>query len=150
MNAAAIAILVEKGLDAASILEVALALEQRRDPTAAERQRRCRDRKRDKSQRDVTRDTPPIEDIHTPPVPFANANGAENGADQIFWAAAKSFLRPHSTGDPGKMVGKWIREQGKPATIAAIASAQAERAADPVQFIQGIFRRQGRDEGPPC
>jgi 5-methylcytosine-specific restriction endonuclease McrA len=45
LNAAAIAIMVERGLSAADILAVAEALEIKKDRTGAERQARYRDRK---------------------------------------------------------------------------------------------------------
>lgn len=70
LNAAAIAILVDRGLSAADILAVAQALEIRNDPTATERKRRQREKEaaedqeaslRDMSQRDVTRDTPSLD-----------------------------------------------------------------------------------------
>ena len=62
LTSAALEVLVAKGLSAADILDVARALEVRKDPTAAERKRRQREREaagRDMSQRDVTRDEPP-------------------------------------------------------------------------------------------
>lgn len=65
MNAAAIAILVEKGLTAADILAVAEALERKKDKTGAERQARYRERH--KVTRYVTRDAgSPYEDTSTP------------------------------------------------------------------------------------
>jgi hypothetical protein len=59
VNAAAILLLAEKGLSAHDIAEVAMALEVRKDPTAAERQARHREKvkvERDDVTRDVTRD----------------------------------------------------------------------------------------------
>ena len=59
LNAAAIAVMVERGLSAADILAVAEALEVRRDPTAAERQARHRAKCNAVTvTRDVTRDIP--------------------------------------------------------------------------------------------
>lgn len=67
-NAAALQLMLDKGLTLADVVEIASANEKRADPTAAERKRRQRER--DKSQRDVTRDTLPNErDILTPPEP---------------------------------------------------------------------------------
>jgi hypothetical protein len=67
LNAATIEILLAKGLTGADLLDVARAMEKRADPTAAERQRKCRANKKagDVSHRDVTRD-PPIDNNHTP------------------------------------------------------------------------------------
>lgn len=61
-NAATLKLMAEKGLTAFDIAELAAANEKRADPSAAERQRRCRARK---SQRDVTRD--PLNDIGSNP-----------------------------------------------------------------------------------
>ena len=67
VNAAAIRLLIAKGLDASDIAEVAEALERKKDPSNADRQARYRERR--KAAR-VTRYsngvTPPIEDNHTP------------------------------------------------------------------------------------
>lgn len=70
LNAAAIAVMVDRGLNAADILAVAEALEIKRDPTAADRQARYRKRKADRNgvTRDVTRNGfPNDKDILTPP-----------------------------------------------------------------------------------
>ncbi len=69
LNAAALRIMAAKGLSALDIAEIAEAMEVRRDPTAAVRQQRKRDKdraERDASRRDVTRD-PPNDNISNPP-----------------------------------------------------------------------------------
>ncbi len=81
-------------------------------------------------------------------VPLAKANGASHDPNKIFWDNAKAFLQPHLKGDPGKLVGKWLRENGKELTIGAITAAQLERAANPLEYIPGYFRRHGNgDDG---
>ena len=68
LNAATIEFLLSKGLSGEDLLEVARRSEMRAAPSsAAVRQKRYRDNKR--NERDVTRDvtSPPIEDNHTPP-----------------------------------------------------------------------------------
>jgi hypothetical protein len=55
LNAAALRLMAAKGLSLDDVAEIVAANEVTRDPTAAERQARCRARKRE-SQRDVTRD----------------------------------------------------------------------------------------------
>lgn len=73
LNAAAIAVMVERGLTASDILAVAEALECKKDRTGAERQARYRERKAEKRNgvtRDVTRDAvSPNESILTPSEP---------------------------------------------------------------------------------
>lgn len=83
-------------------------------------------------------------------VPLANANGG-NDVEAIFWANAKGYLKPHCKGDPGALIRKWLRENGKELTIAAVNAAQLERAVDPIAYIQGYFRRHNgrRDEYDP-
>lgn len=75
INAAALKLMRDKGLSLDDVVEIAEALEVRRDPTAADRKQRQREREkadRDMSQRDVTRDnkekspTPPKEKTNPP------------------------------------------------------------------------------------
>lgn len=67
MNAAAIRILIAKGLSAEDIADVAEALERKKDNTAAERQARYRARnKAPASRRNSNGVTPPIDNNHTP------------------------------------------------------------------------------------
>lgn len=148
LNAAALEILVSKGLTAEDIVAVARALEttQKRSGGAV-RQARYRERKSVTS--DVTGDVtcdvtaPPKEYISNPPVLFANAN-----SDSEFWASAKSFLSAKSK-NPGALVNKWLRENGKELTVAAINAAQLERAVDPVAYVGGYFRRHSQAQAPP-
>lgn len=94
MNAAAIRLLAEKGLTASDIAEVAETLEQKKDATGAERQRRYRERKKAESDavtRDVTRDDvtdrplsrPPNEINSNPPTHTPETNTARVRADDF-------------------------------------------------------------------
>lgn len=66
LSADALQFLLDKGLTLADAVEFARLTEKKADPTAAERQRRCRENKKaNVSHRDVTRD-PPIDNNHTP------------------------------------------------------------------------------------
>lgn len=64
--------------------------------------------------------------------------------DKLFWDSAKSYLGPSKA----SLIGKWVGQHKKPAVIAAISAAQAERAVDPVAFIEGIFRKNGGNSQP--
>lgn len=87
--------------------------------------------------------TPPDTEADTEKViPLAKANGPAD-AETIFWSNAKAYLRPYVGGDPGALIGKWLRDRGKEMTIAAINAAQIERAVDPLAYIPGFFRRHG-------
>lgn len=73
-------------------------------------------------------------------IPLSNDNG---DAEAQFWADAKTFLGRKSK-NPGALVAKFLREQGKDLTMAALNAAQLERAVDPVEFCQGYFRKYGK------
>lgn len=74
--------------------------------------------------------------------PLAKANAASGGSDQQFWSNARTYLKPFVKGDPGSLIGKWVKGYGKPATAEAITRAQLDRAVNPIEFIQGAFRKQ--------
>jgi hypothetical protein len=79
LNAAALRLLAEKGLTAADIVELAEALEVRKDPGAAERMRRHRAKKageRNGVTRNVTANTPLNDNISNPPVEPDEANAS--------------------------------------------------------------------------
>lgn len=76
----------------------------------------------------------------------ATATGAADAsptADKAFWDNAKAYLAPYTKGDPGKLVGKWLKGHGKPATASAITAAQVDRAAEPISFIEGCLKKSG-------
>lgn len=70
-------------------------------------------------------------------VPFSNENGATVDSDKAFWDTAKSYLGKSKA----SLIGQWVRDHGKAETAAAITAAQLDRAVDPVEFIQGRFRK---------
>lgn len=76
-------------------------------------------------------------------VPLSNDNGAES--DKAFWDAAKAYLGKGKA----SLIGQWVRDYGKEETATAITAAQLERAVNPVEFIQGRFRKMARDREPP-
>lgn len=76
-------------------------------------------------------------------LPIPNGIGAAPDADKVFWANAKTYLSPH-TKDPGKLIGKWIKDCGgdKSAVARAIGEAQVNRVVDPVGYISRLIHRQ--------
>lgn len=102
-------------------------------------------RERSKKQPETEPETTPDTETETEQnIPLSNDNGAAEkipDPDAVFWASAKSYLGPSKA----SLIGKWVRDEGKPRTIAAITAAQAERAVDPVQFIQGFLRKVHND-----
>jgi len=92
--------------------------------------------------------TPPDTDTETDSS-VAKATGAKApDPEAVFWADAKAYLKPKVKGDPGALVSKWLRERGKPLTMAALNAAQLERAVEPVAYCEGYFRRHGANGQP--
>jgi uncharacterized protein YdaU (DUF1376 family) len=80
----------------------------------------------------------------TATIPLSNDNGAVD-SDKRFWDDAKAYLGKGKA----SLIGQWVRDHGKEETASAIAAAQVERAVDPVEFIQGRFRKSAREKEPP-
>lgn len=72
-------------------------------------------------------------------ITLPKGNDHEPASDKQFWDTAKAYLGGKN---PGALVGKWIRDNGKSETAAAITAAQVERAVDPVPYIEKILRKQ--------
>jgi hypothetical protein len=47
------------------------------------------------------------------------------------------------------LLGKWKRDHGEIAVMAALGKAQREGAIDPVSFVEGCFRAKEREYVPP-
>jgi uncharacterized protein YdaU (DUF1376 family) len=62
--------------------------------------------------------------------------------EKRFWADARAYLGAKNS----SLIGKWIKDHGREATAAAIAAAQVERAVEPVEFIQGRFRKMAKGQ----
>lgn len=75
------------------------------------------------------------------PTSVDKSTASERDSDQIFWANAKAFLAMETKGDPGKLIGAWCRDYGKPETAEAITRAQLERPAQRVPFIIGCLKQ---------
>lgn len=66
------------------------------------------------------------------------SNGAAVDSDKLFWDSAKAYLGKGKA----SLIGQWVRDHGKDQTAAAITAAQLDRAVNPVEFIQGRFRKE--------
>lgn len=71
------------------------------------------------------------------PVTLDKSNAASGDSDKAFWENAKAYLGPKKA----SLIGQWVSKHGKHATADAITAAQLGRAVDPVEFIQGCFRK---------
>ena len=133
MNAATLRLLVAKGLSPADLVEVAEAMEVKRDNTAAERQARYRAKKRPRNAVTVT-PFPPIED-HTPDIPPSSSNDDDLApapfSDEVVsvWNErhAERGLAKARPLDPRRNAKLRLRvkEQGRDGVIAAIRKIQA-------------------------
>jgi uncharacterized protein YdaU (DUF1376 family) len=101
--------------------------------------------KRTLSKRSTNAERTPIYTEADTDIPLdKESNGAKADLEAEFWADAKAYLKRHIKGDPGSLIAKWLREQGKEVTTAAINAAQLETAVDPRAYITGYFRRHGK------
>lgn len=112
----------------------------KREDSSAERAKKWRD-ERKRTQTNANERPETETDI---PLSKDNGRAVAPSSDVEFWNLSKEYLRPYVKGDPGSLIGKWIKAHGKPETIGAITASQTERAVDPVAFIQAVFRRQAK------
>jgi len=114
---------------------------QYKSDVSTERVKRFRERSKKPSE--TATETAPDTDTEQS-VPLSNDNGAEPDSDTVFWDNAKSYLGKSRA----SLVGKWISQHGREATVAAIGAAQINRAVDPVDYIQGYFRKHRAEFQP--
>lgn len=148
-NAAALKLMADKGLSAHDIAEIAAANETRRDPTAADRMARMREKQRNGVTRNVTR-TPPKENKSNPPVPICSSE--QTTPD---WLPEKPW---HDFVEMRRSMGK--RAPFTPAAerniIAKLEKLKAE-GHDPAELLseavargwRGIFAPERKATGPP-
>lgn len=74
-------------------------------------------------------------------LPIPNGIGAAPDADKVFWGNAKAYLAPH-TKEPGKLIGKWIRDTDKSFVARALGDAQINRAVEPIGYISKLIHRE--------
>jgi hypothetical protein len=76
--------------------------------------------------------------------PLSKDNGAAvettQASDTAFWTGAKAYISDESK-NPGALIGKWSRDNGKALTAQAITRAQLERPVQKIPFIEGCFRQ---------
>lgn len=140
--------LVKKLVDCGLLVETETGLkpnkwDQRQYKSDVSTDRVKRFRQRSKKQGETQPETGPETDTDTE-VPLSKDNGSAVDPDKLFWDSAKSYLGPSRA----SLIGKWVGQHKKPAVIAAISAAQAERAVDPVAFIEGIFRKSAGNPQP--
>ncbi|MGA1806726.1 hypothetical protein VHN57_08455 [Sphingobium sp. WW5] len=102
-------------------------------------------RERSKKQDETEGETAPDTETEAEVIPFSNENGSASDPDKVFWDSAKAFLGSSKA----SLIGKWVSQHDRPSVAAAIASAQAERAVDPIAFIEGVLRKNGPGRPKP-
>jgi hypothetical protein len=141
LSAAQLAFLADKGMSLADVIEFARLGEVRRDPTAAVRKQRQRDRERaqeddrDMSHRDVTRDTPippldkekspePPKEINPPLTPSVGAakrgtrlpDDFEIPEDWLRWAMAeRHWAMADARAEAATFIDHWHAKAGRDA-----------------------------------
>lgn len=139
MNAAAIEILIGKGLTGQDLLEVARALEsnQGRSP-AAVRQARYREKKRESVTGDTTSDvTPPLKDNSKPPsVSGETAAKPLDPAKQLFDLGVEILTgADHTAAQARSLIGKWRKSHGDGKTLEALLDCRAKAITNPVEWM---------------
>jgi len=85
-------------------------------------------------------------------IPLAKANGETALIDPVkaMFDAGIRLLASAGIAEPKAraLLGKWKRDHGEIAVMAALGKAQREGAIDPVSFIQGCFRAKEREYTP--
>lgn len=142
LNAAAIEILIGKGLTAADMLDVARALEANGGPrsAAAARQARYRQRKAEGVTNDVTRDVtpPPKKDIQTPSSePSGSGGEAADPIKQLFDVGVSLLT---SSGQSEKqarsLIGKWRKAKTDGEVLTAILDCRGRAISNPVEWLE--------------
>jgi hypothetical protein len=157
LNAATIQILIQKGLSATDLLDVARAMEAGQPKTAgAVRQARYRDRQKDAETvtsdvtRDVTNDrVSPNDNISNPlPVPITDVIG---DPEKVVFASGVQFLGCHGVPEQKarSLIGKWKRDHGAPSVISMLSAAKREGAIEPISFIEAGLRTRAKAQAPP-
>lgn len=152
MNAETMAYLIESGLSAEQLLEVARRMEaDKPHSSAAKRQARYRQRKAESVTSDVTGDVtpPPIED-HTP-LSVSNETAGEppNLAKQMF---DMGLAMLESQGIPEQrarsIIGKWRQGRSPGDVVAALIDAQALSISNLVEWMPKRLSGK-RNSDPP-
>lgn len=139
MNAAAMEVLLSKGLTGEDLLEVARALEaDRPQSAAAKRQARYRERKQESVTGDVTGNvTPPLKE-NSKPNSVSDETGGKppDPAKQLFDLGIEVLTGAGETESKARsMVGKWRKDYGLGKTLEALLDCRAKAISSPVEWM---------------
>ncbi|KRA84224.1 hypothetical protein [Altererythrobacter sp. Root672] len=80
---------------------------------------------------------------------YPSPANAEEGADVVdldkaFWDGAVAFFGPSKRA----LIGRMVKDYGRPAVLKAITAAQLEHAVDPATYVLGVLKAGNRDDQP--
>lgn len=106
----------------------------------------------------------PLPSVSPLPIPISVLRTAPRGAhekpeplkpldlDKAYWETGKAFLIANSVPPEraGGLLGRWRKNHGREAVVAALARAEAESASEVVSFVEGCLRSSGngKRDGP--
>lgn len=148
---AVIAVLEEKGITQNGRLAQWERRQPKREDDSTERVRAFR--KRSETQRNAPEQsrTEEIRADHSEAIASAAKPLRPLDLDKAYWETGKAFLEANGVPPQrsGGLLGKWRREFGREAVVAALARAEAESPSETVAFIEGCLRStNGKRFGP--
>ena len=66
--------------------------------------------------------------------------------NSAIWGAGKPYLISKGVKNPGPIIGKWLKTYPPIKVMEALSKAQRSSTDEPVAFITGCLRRDGRDQ----
>ncbi|AUQ64419.1 hypothetical protein [Phaeobacter inhibens] len=84
--------------------------------------------------------SPDGEDAAAPPTEPGGEVVVVSASTQAVWKVGKPILAAMGVRDPGRMIGKWIKEAGPPAVLFAIEAAQQAGTRDPIPYITEVLK----------
>jgi hypothetical protein len=144
LNADAIALLIDKGLSAPDMLELARALEANGKPrsAAAVRQARYRQKHQEGVTNNVTDNvTPPLKDKLKTPSSEPNGSGCADPIKEMFDVGVALLVSTGSTDKQARsLIGKWRKAKGDGEVLTALLDCRARAIAQPVEWLERRFK----------
>lgn len=102
------------------------------------------------NQRPTKRQPTKEQDNNTPPLEGASAPEDFSDPAKVIFTSGVKMLKASGKSDQAAraVLGKWRRDHGDYALIAALGRAQREGAIDPISFIEGCFRFAAKKADP--
>jgi hypothetical protein len=144
LNAAALKVMVAKGLTLEDVAEIVAAGEEGCKPqsSAAKRQARYRQRKQEGVTNNVTDDvTPPLKDKLKTPSSEPNGSGCADPIKEMFDVGVALLVSTGSTDKQARsLIGKWRKAKGDGEVLTALLDCRARAIAQPVEWLERRFK----------